>query len=139
MTTYMQRNYKTMLRNATLWVFAFTVVSYGVYRFYPYMRGVELSVNNIHTGDTVTTPTLTLSGTAPRAHTLEINNSPISIDKQGNFSEPILLPDGYNIVTVSAEDAFGKSSELVYHIVVKDAVKSSVGFAGKEKTFTILD
>jgi len=135
----MQRNYKTMVRNTMLCLFALTVVTYGIYRFYPYMRGVELSVNNIHAGDTITTPTLTLTGTAPRAHTLEINNSPINIDKQGNFSEPILLPDGYNIVTVSASDAFGKTSTEVYHIVVRDAVKSTVGFTGEEKTFTILD
>ncbi|MGI9118008.1 MAG: hypothetical protein ACR2IQ_00460 [Minisyncoccia bacterium] len=135
----MQRNYKTMIRNTALCLFAFTIVSYGIYRFYPYLRGVELSVENIHTGDTITTPTLTLSGTAPRAHKLEINNSPISIDKKGNFSEPIILPDGYNIVTVSASDAFGKTSTEVYHIVVRDAVNSTVGFTEKQKTFTILD
>ena len=137
MTTYMQRNYKTMIRNASICLFAFTIIGYGIYRFYPYIHGVELSVNNIHTGDTITTPTLTLEGTAPRAHSLEINNSPISIDKKGNFSEPIILPDGYNIVTVSAKDAFGKTSTEVYHIVVRDTVKSTVGIT--EKTFTILD
>lgn len=135
----MQRNYKTMIRNTAMCLFAFTIISYGIYRFYPYMRGVELSVNNIHAGDTITTPTLTLTGTAARAHTLEINNQPINIDKQGNFSEPILLPDGYNIVTVAARDAFGKTSTEVYHIVVRDAAKSTVGFTDKEKTFTILD
>lgn len=48
-----------------------------------------------------------ISGVAKHATKLVLNGREISIDKDGNFTEALALPDGYSIITIEANDAFG--------------------------------
>lgn len=48
-----------------------------------------------------------VSGVAKHATKLVLNGREISIDKDGNFTEALALPDGYSIITIEANDAFG--------------------------------
>lgn len=69
--------------------------------------------------DTVTTPTLILSGQTEAGSELFINGSPVLIGVDGSFSEQISLVDGVNTVTVRARNKLGKTSEVVKNYTAK--------------------
>lgn len=41
---------------------------------------------------------------------ITLNGRPITIDQQGKFSEQIVIPVGYNIISVEGTDRFGKKN-----------------------------
>lgn len=53
-------------------------------------------------------PTVTLAGTAENITALTLNGRTIYTDDQGNFTETLVLPRGYTIVTLTAEDRYGR-------------------------------
>ena len=91
-------------------------VVYGVFQARELFAGVSLSLSGIKDGMSYTEEVLDISGTAPHATILSINGREIFINKTGAFAEKILLPDGYNIITVAALDKFGNQKEKVYHV-----------------------
>lgn len=63
-----------------------------------------------------------IKGTAEKATHITINGREIFIDKEGNFSEAIYLLPGYSVVSINAEDKFGKTAEKQFQLVrEKDA------------------
>ncbi len=93
-----------------------TAVVYGLFQARELFTGVSLSLSGIRDGMTYTEEILNIAGTAPRATTLSINGREIFINKTGAFAEKILLPDGYNIITIAAVDKFGNQKEKVYRV-----------------------
>ena len=84
----------------------------GVYtytRMSEIIHGVQVTANIQSTTDGTTVSKIV--GTAKNATYVSLNGREISIDKNGAFEEDMVLPNGYSIVTLSAEDAFGKSME----------------------------
>ena len=63
-----------------------------------------------------------ISGNAQNIVELHLNGKTIHTNEQGDFRELILLPQGYNIVTVSAEDRFGRTTSLTREYVYKPAL-----------------
>ena len=53
-----------------------------------------------------------LRGTTENIVKLTLNGLDITTDEQGNFEHPVHLERGYNIVTLYAEDRFGRSTEI---------------------------
>ncbi len=80
-------------------------------------QGVVLSVTGVTDGETVTDGTLHISGTAKNASSLSLDDRPIVIDLAGSFEEQLLLEPGYNIISMKAEDRFGKKTEKIFHVV----------------------
>ncbi len=58
-----------------------------------------------------------ISGTAYNISHLWLNDRQIYTDPQGNFKEAIVLENGYTVVTLRAEDRYGRSSEITRDIV----------------------
>lgn len=70
-----------------------------------------------------------VSGVAKHATELVLNGREISIDKDGNFTEALALPDGYSVVTIEAKDAFGgntKKSLEVYTVRSKSVAVENI-------------
>lgn len=69
-------------------------------------------------------------GSAKNASFLALNGREIFIDKNGAFSETMSLPYGYSVITLSAEDKFGKSVQKQIEVYKKEqnvvALKTSV-------------
>ncbi len=80
-------------------------------------QGVILSVTGVTDGETVTDGTLHIEGTATNASSLSLDDRPIVIDLKGAFAEQLLLQPGYNIISMKAEDRFGKKTEKIFHVV----------------------
>jgi hypothetical protein len=60
---------------------------------------------------------LEVRGNAEKATHITLNGREIFIDKEGNFSELIAVLPGFSIVTLNAEDKFGKTFEKKFEIV----------------------
>jgi len=72
-----------------------------------------------------------VSGNASKAVYITLNGREIFIDKEGNFSESIVILPGFSIVTLNARDKFGKTAEKKFQVVVKENAKAiaMVGFS----------
>lgn len=80
------------------------------------MKGVQI-VAKIENPDT---STLTqIKGNAKNATYLSLNGREIFIDKDGNFSETIALIPGLSVVTLNAEDKFGKYAEKKFEVMYR--------------------
>jgi len=72
-----------------------------------------------------------VKGNAMKATYLSLNGREIFIDKDGNFSESISVLPGFSIITLDAQDKFGKTAEKKFEIVVeKDA--EAIAFKSNE-------
>ena len=52
---------------------------------------------------------LTVAGTARNTVALTLNGRPIFISPEGTFREDLALPLGYTVLTVEAQDRFGRT------------------------------
>lgn len=52
--------------------------------------------------------TVLLHGTAENIVSLTLNGRAIYTDDQGNFDEELVLPVGYTVITLTAEDRYGR-------------------------------
>lgn len=60
---------------------------------------------------------INLEGTAKNITLLTMNGTPISTDDQGNFSHPLVLENGYTIMTLTAHDRFGHTTTVTRRFV----------------------
>lgn len=88
-----------------------------LYNIKDMLFGTPFTVNTVADGATVDTSYVAITGTAKHAKQITINGRPISIDRQGNFSDGVILSQGYNIVEVKEKDQFGKEKKEAYHWV----------------------
>lgn len=61
-----------------------------------------------------------VQGLAKNAVYLTLDGREIFIDKNGWFDEPTALSPGVSVVTLSARDKFGKTSEKKFELVYKE-------------------
>ena len=96
-------------------------VMIGAYAFIN-MRGILGGINikaNIENNNP-SGSLVTIAGNARHATYLTLNGREISVDKDGTFKEKIALPSGLSVITLSAEDQFGKSFEKTMEVYKKD-------------------
>lgn len=91
-----------------------SIVSYAFIKMKAVVEGVQITANidtSAHSG------LVKIAGMADKAIYLRLNGREISIDKQGAFTEQIALPPGLSVITIEAQDKFGKISEKEMKIV----------------------
>ena len=65
-----------------------------------------------------------IKGNAKNAIYLSLNGREIFIEKDGAFTEPIALLPGFGVVTLTAQDKFGKTAEKKFEIVYEESAGS---------------
>ncbi len=80
--------------------------------------GPSLSVYTPINGATLASPVVMVSGKATNIVFISLNDRPIFVDKEGNWSEKLIAPTGLSIMTVRARDRFGRSTEKQIGIMV---------------------
>jgi hypothetical protein len=78
------------------------------------LRGVQIEAE-ISRKDS--SPLVEIKGNAKNAVYLSLNGREIFIDKDGTFTEPVALLPGFGVVTLEAQDKFGKTQEKKFEIV----------------------
>jgi hypothetical protein len=93
-------------------------VGYSAFQAETLFLGPRLTIDSPISGLSTSTSLVTIEGRASNISYLSLNGEKIFTDEQGKFRESILLSYGYNIVTVSATDRFGRtvseSLQLIY-------------------------
>jgi hypothetical protein len=102
-------------------MFIIIAVIIGIYtysRSIDYFTGPSIVLTCPRSGATTTDPYVEIRGHAERIAKLRLNQRPIFTDDDGVFTESLLLMPGYNILTLEADDIFGRNIkeniELVY-------------------------
>jgi hypothetical protein len=109
---------KLILKTLFIAFFVLIIVGYGVFQSQKIISGPKISINSPTMGQILTQSNIDITGVASNISAISLNDRPIFIDEEGNFSEKLMLYPGYNIIKLRAEDKFGsqveKDLELVY-------------------------
>lgn len=102
----------------TLFVFIL-VFSYDKMSFL--VKGVEIKATISHgTNSSI----ISINGNAKNAIHLTLNGREIFIEKDGTFKEPIALLPGFSVVTLLAQDKFGKTDEKKFEVMYQESTGS---------------
>lgn len=75
-------------------------------------HGPRIDIQSPVDGSSFTEPLITLTGTVSNVATMTINGNRALPRTDGDFSYPLALPEGYSLVTIRAQDRFGKETTL---------------------------
>ncbi len=84
---------------------------YGMYQARNMLRGPQVVIDAPLNGAHFTDPLITISGVAHNIASISLNDRPIFVDQKGVFAEKLLLPAGYTIMKMHAQDKFGRETE----------------------------
>lgn len=90
-----------------------------------FVRGPYIEITTPANGSLFSEPLIVVRGIAKNIAALSLNDAPIFTDSQGRFSEQLLLLSGYNILTLKAQDRFGKKVEETLELVYKPATQET--------------
>jgi cytoskeletal protein RodZ len=92
------------------------VAAYLSFQYVSFVRPPELSVSSPQEGELVKTQEITVSGkTSPQA-VIKVNNQPILVDDDGNFSGVIEIYKGTSEVEIKAVSRSGKETVIIRKI-----------------------
>jgi len=89
---------------------------YSYYAMRDIIAGPTIAALSPNDGDNVSSSLVTVSGNVQRASLVTLNDREILIDESGEFTEQLLLPNGYTIISVEARDKLGRSDQKILHI-----------------------
>jgi hypothetical protein len=115
-------NFKQILKISLLVLLFGGILTYSFYRARDIIFGIPLSVEGITDGMSVKSPLVNISGEAPRAKRITVNDRDIGIAQDGSFTDVLLLPRGYTIISVKAYDKFDRVTEKVFRVVNTEPV-----------------
>jgi len=117
-----KKNLKKVIKFIVTFGFFFFIAIYATINTRLISKGIKLSVNGIENGKIYTEGTLQIGGNAKRAKHVLVNGREINIDKTGEFTDFLVLLPGYNIITISAEDKFGKITKKTFDIIREEVI-----------------
>ncbi|OHA27331.1 MAG: hypothetical protein A3C06_00575 [Candidatus Taylorbacteria bacterium RIFCSPHIGHO2_02_FULL_46_13] len=106
----------------TLIIFALVGLSaYAYVQTRAILTGPTLLILSPANGASVasTSPQITLRGEAHNISFITINGLQMFVDEQGKFARTLLLANGYNIITIEAQDKFNHSVKKELQLIVK--------------------
>ncbi len=99
---------------------AVTVVGYSLFQAQKLIRGPIIDIYTPENGATYNQTLIQIEGRARNIAYLNLNDRPIFTDKNGYFSEKLLLSTGYNIIKLDARDKFKNYTEKRLEIILKE-------------------
>ncbi len=94
---------------------------YGLFQARNLIEGPVITLETPADGSLLTQSLVTIQGTARNATKIALNGKDILPDTNGRFSEELLLSEGYNIITVEAEDQFGKRTQQKLEVMYQQS------------------
>ncbi len=115
-----ERTIKTVLRGTLIALVTTAILGYAYFRTQDYLNGPQVIILAPQNGETTHNPLLTIQGQTKNIADITLNNRKIFTDKEGGFSEEILLHCGYNIITIVATDKFDKDIKKRIEVVYQE-------------------
>lgn len=113
-------------------VFAAVIVGYASYQFQDWWSGPTITIAEPQQGAVLSEPLVEISGSARRIAYLSLNDRQIYTNPQGQFNEQLVLSPGYNIITVSAEDKFNRTTEKHLEVILSATSTDQYIFNGQK-------
>lgn len=98
-------------------ILALIIIAYSLWAFWGYIEGPRLHITFPPESYSTTSPLITVIGKAEKAHFISLNDRPIHIDEQGNWSETLLLQPGYTIIKAFVRDRFGREQNSLIYVL----------------------
>lgn len=100
------------------------LAAYGLFQSRTLLEGPQIAINYPHDGATLRDSMVHVKGSTENISAISVNGRTIHVTENGVFQEPIVLSQGYNVVTIRATDRFGRSTtdrlELVHKPMTGD-------------------
>lgn len=98
-------------------VLLFTVIAgYSIVESRALILGPSLTITSPLDGAVISESAVRITGTGKNISAIKLNDRPIFVDAEGYFSEELLLPLGYTILSMKAEDRFGRGTEMTLRL-----------------------
>lgn len=88
--------------------------------------GPKILVSTPINGADLADPLVIIAGLATNITRISLNDRPIFVDKHGNFSEKLLVPPGYTIIKLAAQDKFGRFTQKLIELNYTATTSSAV-------------
>ncbi|MDB5253941.1 MAG: seg [Parcubacteria group bacterium] len=96
--------------------FFLLIILYSLFQGRFIILGPNIQIDSPQNGQRVET-LVTIQGHADNISFISLNDRPIFIDKNGDFSEKWIAPKGVSIITMRARDRFGREKEKQVQVV----------------------
>lgn len=120
----MRSNIKKVIKVAGLSLIACVIVFYVSYQARFLLEGPQVTVWDPQDGSTVSKSVLEIKGEAKNITRLSLDGRQIFVNEQGSFKERILLSEGFNSITISAKDKFGRETQKTIGLFFKNVAGS---------------
>ncbi len=98
-------------------IFFVLLVLYILFQARFLILGPVITIDSPRDGDHVSSNVIIVKGKAQNISYISMNDRPIYIDSNGNWSEKFIAPEGLSIIKLSAKDRFGRETEKILRIV----------------------
>jgi hypothetical protein len=116
----MNRNAISILRLSALSLLAITIAGYSLFQAQKLLAGPVINIYTPQNGATYNSTLIEIDGQAKNIAYMDLDDRQMFTDKNGNFSEKLLLSPGENVVKLDAWDKFGKQTEKKLQLVLKE-------------------
>lgn len=113
------KNPKTYLKFTIIGIFAIAILGYAFFQARNIILGPVIKIQNPENGMSLDYSLIEIKGIAKNISLISMNDRQIFTDEQGEFSEKLLLSYGYNIITIKAEDRFGRKTKETLELIYK--------------------
>jgi hypothetical protein len=124
---YSQKKNLPSIRTTLFVLFFVLLLLFAFSRAYNMLYGPRIVIEGPSDGETFSQNLVTIKGTVANAALIHLDGRKIFTDPRGAFTEDILLQAGYNVVTLTARDRFGRDKEVTLHMVYQE--KEAPGFS----------
>ena len=116
----MNKNAISLLRIAFISIALAVIIGYSIFQTWKIIRGPIIEIYTPENGSTYSQSLIEIEGRARNIAYLNLNDRPIFTDKDGYFSEKLLLSPGYNIIRLDAQDKFKHYTEKRLELILKE-------------------
>ncbi len=116
----MNRNIASIVRITGISLLGIIIVAYSLFQAHKLLTGPVIDIDSPQDGAVFNTPLIQVDGHVQNVAYLKLDGRPIFTDTDGRFSEKLLLSPGYTILTLDAQDKFGKSVSKKVELILKE-------------------
>lgn len=116
----MKGNNVSKLKFGSLIILGTIILLYSLFQGWKIIAGPIIDIYNPQNGITYSESLIQVEGRARNIAFIKLNDKQIFTDKNGYFSEKLLLSPGYNIIKLDAQDKFKNSTEKRIEVILKE-------------------
>lgn len=101
----------TLVRALGITLIILGILAYALFQARFFIEGPEITLTSPQ-NELQNEQVIEISGQAKNITEITLNGKTIHTDEEGFFTEALVLPNGYTIMTLSAEDRYGRKASV---------------------------